>query len=206
MKTAALYIRVSTHNQNTDTQKLAVEQFAQRRGFSETLLYIDEGYSGAKDRRPRLDDLMKDARAKRFDVVVVFRFDRFARSLKHLVLALEEFQALGISFISVSESIDTSTPLGRMSYAMIAAMAEFERSIIQERIRAGLDRARAEGKHLGRPKRIFDRDQVRVLREAGYSVRNISRILQIPKSSVSDAILAMNTPSENRLGDFWIAQ
>src|SRR6516165_397074 len=125
MKRAALYMRVSTknHGQTTDTQAVALRDYAERRGFVVVDEYRDEGISGAKDRRPELDRMMADARKRRFDAVLVARFDRFARSTKHLVLALEEFQALGIDFISLNESIDTSTPMGRMVFTVIAAVA-----------------------------------------------------------------------------------
>src|SRR5215469_10327315 len=142
----ALYMRVSTkgHGQTTDTQALALREYAERRGFAIVGEYADEGISGARDRRPQLDRLMADARKRRFDAVLVARFDRFARSTKHLVLALEEFSSLGIDFISLNESIDTSSPMGRMVFTVIAAVAELERSIIRERVQAGVDLARRQ--------------------------------------------------------------
>src|SRR4029450_3650152 len=131
MKRAALYMGVSTkcHGQTTDTQALALREYAQRRGFRIVEEYRDEGISGSKDSRPALDRLMKDARARKFDVVIVARFDRFARSVSHLLRALEEFSHLGVHFISLSESVDTSTPVGKMVFTILAAVAELERSI-----------------------------------------------------------------------------
>jgi predicted site-specific integrase-resolvase len=144
----ALYMRVSTkgHGQTSDTQALALKEYAERRGF-DVQEYRDEGVSGTKDRRPALDKLMADARARKFDVVIVARFDRFARSVSHLLRALEEFKALGIDFVSLNESIDTSTPMGEMIFTVLAAVAELERSIITERVHAGVNRARKEGRH-----------------------------------------------------------
>src|SRR5215471_12495724 len=150
----ALYARVSTKNngQDPETQLITLREYAQHRGFEILGEYVDVGISGAKDRRPELDRLMTDARRRRFDVVLVARFDRFARSTKHLVLALEEFNALGVDFISLSESIDTSTPLGRMVFTVIGAVAELERSLVRERVVMGLNKARKCGTRLGRPR------------------------------------------------------
>src|ERR1051325_75777 len=147
-KRAGLYMRISTkgHGQTTDTQALALREYAGHRGFQIIDEYRDEGISGAKDRRPALDRLMADARKRRFDAVLVARFDRFARSTKHLVLALEEFSNLGVDFISLNEAVDTSSPMGRMVFTLIAAVAELERSIIRERVQAGVDRAKRQGK------------------------------------------------------------
>jgi DNA invertase Pin-like site-specific DNA recombinase len=184
MKTAALYIRVSTKEQNTDSQLVPLQAYAQLRGFDETLVYIDEGISGAKDRRPYLNELMKDARLRRFDTLIGARFDRFARSTQHLLSALEEFRALGIDFISLGESIDTTTPMGTMVFTIVAAFAQFERSIIQERIRAGLELAKRKGKQLGRPKQIFDRDKVIELADQGLSARRIAKILHLSDRTV----------------------
>src|SRR5262245_62316621 len=153
MKRSALYMRVSTkgHGQTTETQAVALRDYAAHRGFEIIEEYRDEGISGTRDSRPALDRLMKDARARKFDVVVVARFDRFARSVSHLLRALEEFSHLRIDFVSLSESIDTSTPMGRMVFTVIGAVAELERSLIRERVAMGLNRARKNGRRLGRP-------------------------------------------------------
>src|SRR5215471_7473872 len=144
MKRAALYMRVSTkgHGQTTETQALALCDYAAHRGFEIVEEYRDEGISGSKDSRPALDRLMKDARARKFDVVIVARFDRFARSVSHLLRALEEFSHLGIDFVSLSESIDTSTPMGKMIFTVLGAVAELERNLIRERVQMGISRAR----------------------------------------------------------------
>ena len=147
----ALYARVSTKNngQNPETQLVALREYAANRGFEITEEYVDLGVSGSKDRRPALDRMMKDARTRTIDAVLVTRFDRFARSTKHLVTSLEEFQALGVDFVSLGESVDTSTPMGKMIFTVLGAVAELERSLIKERVAMGLERARKEGKPHG---------------------------------------------------------
>ncbi len=149
---AALYARVSTANsgQDPEVQLLELREYCQRRG-SVTGEYIDVGISGAKERRPELDRLLADAHRRRFDAVVVWRFDRFARSVSHLLRALENFRALGIEFVSLSEQVDTSTPTGKMVFTVLGAVAELERSLIVERVKAGMRNARAKGKRIGRP-------------------------------------------------------
>jgi DNA invertase Pin-like site-specific DNA recombinase len=140
----ALYARVSTKNngQNPESQLVALRDYAAHRDFTIIEEYVDLGVSGGKDRRPALDRLMKDARARIIDAVLVSRFDRFARSTKHLVTTLEEFQALGVEFVSLGESVDTSTPMGKMIFTVLGAVAELERSLIKERVAMGLERAR----------------------------------------------------------------
>jgi DNA invertase Pin-like site-specific DNA recombinase len=151
---AALYARVSTLNngQSPEMQIRDFTEYCQRRGWTATE-YVDVGVSGAKDRRPELDRLMVDAHRRCFDVVVVWKFDRFARSVSHLLRALETFNSLGIAFVSLGEQIDTSTPAGRMVFTVLGAVAELERSLIAERVRAGMRNARARGKKIGRPPR-----------------------------------------------------
>jgi DNA invertase Pin-like site-specific DNA recombinase len=185
MKRAALYMRVSTkgHGQTTETQALALREYAGHRGFEIVEEYRDEGISGSKDSRPALDRLMKDARARKFDVVIVARFDRFARSVSHLLRALEEFSHLGIDFVSLSESIDTSTPMGKMIFTVLGAVAELERNLIKERVHMGISRARKEGKQLGRPKRIFDREKAQAMLET-MSVREAARHLGVSRGVV----------------------
>jgi DNA invertase Pin-like site-specific DNA recombinase len=188
---AALYMRVSTrgHGQDTETQAIALREYASHRGFEIVEEYADRGFSGAKERRPALDRLMEDARAKKFDAVLVARFDRFARSTKHLITALEEFKALGISFASLAESVDTSTAMGEFFFTVLGAFAQLERNVIKERIATGLARAKKEKKILGRPKCIFNRQKAVELQSEGKSVRQIAAILSVGKSIVARALV-----------------
>ncbi len=177
----ALYARVSTKNgQDPETQLLALREYAKARRLEVFAEYVDVGISGSKEKRPSLNRLMKDARKRRFDAVLVARFDRFARSTRHLVLALEEFNALGVDFISLSESIDTSTPMGKMVFTVIAAVAELERSIIRERVIMGLQRAVAQGKRIGRPAARLDYDELQALRAKGLSYSRNHRVDHFP--------------------------
>jgi len=145
---AAIYARVSTVNAGQDPtmQTRELREYCERRGWTVSGEYVDAGISGAKDRRPELDRLMADAHKRRFDVVAVWKFDRFARSVTHLLRALDTFRVLGVEFVSLSESLDTATPAGRMVFTVLGAVAELERSLIAERVRAGLRNARAKGK------------------------------------------------------------
>jgi len=152
MKKAAIYTRVSTLDQHPEMQRQELVEYVKRRGWSLYKEYSDKGVSGTKERRPALDALLEDCRQKRFEVLVVWKFDRFARSLKQLVNALELFRTLGIGFVSCTEAIDTSLPHGEMLFQIIGAIAQWERSLIVERVRAGLQHARSQGKRLGRPR------------------------------------------------------
>src|SRR5262245_30691771 len=192
MKTVAIYARVSTKNtsQTPETQLLQLREHASNNGLTVVNEFVDHGVSGAKERRPRLDALMAAARKGAFDAVICWKFDRFARSTRHLVQALEEFQTLGIHFISLTESIDTSTPMGRMIFTVLGAVAELERSLICERVTSGLARARKQGKTLGRPKTIADRERVRSMRQEGQSLRAIASTLSLSKSTVFNILNA----------------
>lgn len=150
---AAIYARVSTtnHGQDVSLQTRELEQFAQARGWRLVDSYLDIGISGTKVKRPELDRLMADAHKRRFDVVCCWRFDRFARSVSHLLRALETFKALGIDFVSFSEQMDTSTPAGKMVFTVLGAVAELERSLIVERVKAGMRNALTKGARIGRP-------------------------------------------------------
>lgn len=148
----ALYARVSTTEQTCENQLLELRRYAAARGWTHATEYVDEGVSGSKDRRPALDRLLADARRRRFGVLVVWRLDRLGRNLKHLVTLVEELTALGVGFISLGEGIDLTTPAGRLLCHLLAALAEFERERIRERVHAGLARAKAQGRRLGRPK------------------------------------------------------
>lgn len=163
---AALYARVSTNNgQSPQMQLRELREYTKRRGWKVVGEYTDAGISGAKDRRPELDKLVADAHRRKFDAVVVWKFDRFARSVSHLLRALETFDSLGIAFVSLSEQIDTTTPAGKLVFTVLGAVAELERSLIGERVRAGLRNARAKGIRLGRPPlRQLSTTEVRNLR------------------------------------------
>ena len=154
---------------------------------------MDLGISGSKEKRPALDQLMADAKRRRFDAVLVARFDRFARSTRHLIQALEEFNALGVDFISLSESIDTSTPMGKMVFTIISAVAELERSLIRERVVMGLHKARQQGKKLGRPRLSVDVQRLRKLKSEGLSLRAIARETGISRTTVSDLLSASSS-------------
>jgi DNA invertase Pin-like site-specific DNA recombinase len=186
-KTVALYARVSTLDQNCELQLADLRRYAQQR-FGQSYEYVDEGVSGGQRRRPQLDGLVRDAHKRLFDVVLVWKFDRFARSLKHLIDALEEFRVLGIDFISFTEGIDTTTPSGQLLFHVVGAVAQFERDLIAERVRAGMAYARAMGKKLGRPHAVVDREMVAQLRVQGLSLRIIARTLNVPVSRVRRAL------------------
>ena len=183
---AALYARISTANngQSPDMQLRELREYCERRGWTVAGEYVDSGFSGAKDRRPELDRLMADAHKRRFDVVAVWKFDRFARSVSHLLRALDTFRVLGIEFVSLSELLDTATPAGRMVFTVLGAVAELERSLIAERVRAGLRNARAKGKRLGRPRVAVDGAQIARLRASGLSWPKIARELGVSVGTV----------------------
>lgn len=183
---AAIYARVSTANNGQDprVQTRELQEYCQRRGWTVAGEYVDVGISGTKEKRPELDRLLADAYRRRFDAVVVWRFDRFARSVSHLLRAFGNFQALGIEFVSLSEQLDTSTPTGKMVFTVLGAVAELERSLIVERVKAGLRNARAKGKTLGRPKKVVDASQIARLRAQGLGWKKISREMGIGVSTV----------------------
>jgi DNA invertase Pin-like site-specific DNA recombinase len=185
----AIYARVSTtnHGQDASLQTRELRQFAEARGWTVASEYVDAGISGAKDSRPELNRLMSDAHKRRFDVVCVWKFDRFARSVSHLLRALETFQALGIQFVSLSEQLDTSTPTGKMVFTVLGAVAELERSLIAERVRAGLRNAIVKGKRLGRPRKVVDPSKIATLRAQGRSWRTIARQLGMSARSARRA-------------------
>jgi DNA invertase Pin-like site-specific DNA recombinase len=174
MKKSAIYVRVSTSEQDPAMQLLDLKRYAQQRGFEIYKEYVAVGVSGTKASRPALDSLMDAARKRLFDVVLVWRFDRFARSTKHLVDALHEFRALGIDFISYQEAIDTSSPIGEAMFTIISAMAKLERDIIVERVKAGMRKAKEQGKRIGRPKAVVDVDNIISLRQQGLSLQAIA--------------------------------
>ena len=184
----AIYARVSTTDQSTDCQLLDLRQYAADRGWHIFREYTDNGISGTKDNRPALNELMDDARKRKFAVVLVWRFDRFARSTRHLINALDEFRNLGVDFVSYQENIDTSSPLGSAIFTIISAVAQLERDIIAERVKAGLRRAVENGMKLGRPRTPIDGEKVHRLRSQGLSHRAIATRLGISHSTVGQIL------------------
>ena len=185
MKRIAIYARVSTTDHCTESQLLDLRRYVRERGWNSFREYVDEGISGTKNSRPALNELMNDTKNRRFDVVLVWRFDRFARSTKHLILALEEFKNLVIDFVSYQENIDISSPLGSAIFTIISAVAQLERDIIAERVKAGHRRARKNGKKLGRPRVNIDPDESYRLRLKGLSLRQIATELGLSRSTVA---------------------
>jgi DNA invertase Pin-like site-specific DNA recombinase len=184
MKRAAVYVRVSTVDQHPETQLHDLRQFAAQRGFHIVQEYTDHGFSGTKARRPALDQLMEDARRHKFDALMVWSIDRLARSTKHLLQTLDELNGLGIQFLSQREAIDTEGPLGRAIVVIVSAMAELERCVIIERVRAGMRRAKLEGRRIGRAPLNIDREQVAHDRRSGMSLTQVATKHRISRASV----------------------
>jgi DNA invertase Pin-like site-specific DNA recombinase len=185
----ALYARVSTLNgQDPEMQLRELREYSSRRGWSISNEYIDQGISGSKESRPALNELMGDAHRRKFDAVLVWKIDRFGRSLKHLVNSLAELGALGVAFISFRDNLDLSTPSGRLMFQIIGAMAEFERALIQERVRAGLRNAEAKGRRLGRPRVVVDASRIASLRSQGRSWSQIRAELGVSKGTAQRAV------------------
>lgn len=178
---AALYSRVSTDDQEPENQLQELRRYTDARGWS-AREYVDRGVSGTKDRRPALDQLVADAKRRRFDVLVCWRLDRLGRSLKHLVTLLDDMQSLGVAFVSLNEGIDATTPAGRLQMHVLAAIAEFERARIVERVKAGLARAKAQGKHLGRPMGHVPADRVQSVKH--LSVQKAAEALCVSRSTL----------------------
>ena len=192
MKRVAVYARVSTSNgQNPEMQLQEVRQYCTRREMTIVREYVDKGISGARERRPALDQLLVDCQRRAVDCVVVYRYDRFARSLRQLVNALEEFRSLGIDFISLHEGVDTSTPNGRLVFGIFASIAEFERELIRDRVRSGLALAKSNGRRLGRPRVVVERLQIASLRKEGRSWAEICRALGVSKGTAQRAVRAL---------------
>ena len=180
----AVYARVSTVNgQDPEMQLRELREYCERRKWNIFREYVDIGISGTKEKRPELDRLLADAHRRRFDAVVVWKFDRFARSVLFLLRALETFRAQGIEFVSLSEQIDTSTPMGKLVFTILSSIAEMERSMIVDRVRAGLKNARAKGKKLGRPRKVANSDEINRLRSEGASWRAVGIALGVSPST-----------------------
>ena len=186
----ALYARVSTAiGQSPEMQLVELREYASRRGWEIFREYVDHGISGSKESRPELNRLMADVHRRHFDVVLCWKVDRFGRSLKHLVNALADLDSYGIAFVSLRDNLDLSTPSGRLMFQIIGAMAEFERSLIQERVRAGLRNAKIKGKTLGRPRRVVNGDHMARLREQGESFREIAKAVGVSPGTVRTRLL-----------------
>jgi DNA invertase Pin-like site-specific DNA recombinase len=187
---AAIYARVSTAHggQNPEMQLRELREYCQRRGWDVAGEYVDVGISGSKERRPQLDRLLADCRRRLVGAVVVYRYDRFARSLRQLVNALCEFDALGIQFVSLHEGVDTSTPNGRLVFGIFASIAEFERELIRDRVRSGIAAARAKGKKLGRPRLNVAASQIASLRAEGLTLRQIASRVGCSTGKVSSSL------------------
>jgi len=189
----AIYARVSTvgQGQSPEMQLRELREYTERRGWILAGEYVDTGISGAKDSRPELNRLMTDAHRRRFDCFAVWKFDRFARSVSHLLRALDTFRALGVEFVSLSESLDTTTPAGRMAFTVLGAVAELERSLFVERVKAGLRNARAKGKRLGRPRIVVDSAQIAALRKQGRSWSEICEQTGLSKGTAQRAVASL---------------
>jgi len=184
----ALYARVSTFaGQDPEMQLRELREYCERRSLQIVDEYVDKGVSGSRERRPALDRLRADCRKRWVDAVVVYRYDRFARSLRQLVNALEEFRVLGIDFISIHEGVDTSTPNGRLIFGIFASIAEFERELIRDRVRSGLASAKAKGRRLGRPRSTVDVARIVSLRDSGASWRAISHEMGLAVGTLHNA-------------------
>ena len=186
----ALYGRVSTvdKGQDVELQLRDLRRYVEARGWISHREYIDEGVSGAKVRRPALEALLDDCRKRRVDVVLVWRLDRLGRSLKHLLMILDELRTLGVAFYSYRENLDFTTATGQLMFQLLGAFAEFERQLIRERVKAGLANARAKGKVLGRPRRLVDAERIRELRARGGSLRAIAKAMGVSTTVVRGAL------------------
>lgn len=193
----AIYARVSTSDQSCDMQLNELREYVSKQGWPVFAEYVDTGFSGASSSRPQLDRLLRDARLRKFEAVLVWKLDRWGRSVAHCVRSIQELVSLGIRFLSPTESIDTRTesPMSRFLLHLFAAFAEMEREIIRERVQAGVRNAKAKGITLGRPQRVFRRDEAQRLRAQGASWRAIARTLSVPMSTVIDACRSENPPA-----------
>jgi DNA invertase Pin-like site-specific DNA recombinase len=178
---AAIYARVSTLDQEPENQLQELRRYVEARHWASTE-FVDRGVSGAKDRRPALDALLKDAKRRRFDVLVCWRLDRLGRNLKHLITLLDELQSVGVAFVSLTEGIDATTPAGKLQMHILGAIAEFERERIRERVMAGLQRARMQGQRLGRPRAPVPIEWVH--RVSGLPIDEAAVTLGVSRSTV----------------------
>src|SRR5882762_7451455 len=184
----AIYVRVSTTEQNVSLQRNELREYCQRRSLEIAEEYEDRA-SGAKDNRPALMRMLTDARLRRFDAIAVWKIDRFGRSLRHLVNTLADLEALGVAFISLRDGFDFSTPSGKLQFHVLAAVAQFERELIKERVVAGMKQARKAGKHCGRPRCEVDAGRVRKMRAGGATWETIAKALRVPRSVCQRAVI-----------------
>jgi DNA invertase Pin-like site-specific DNA recombinase len=196
-----IYARVSTKDQNCSLQLNDLRAYCAARQLDIANEYVDWGESGAKDSRPQLNAMMSDARKRKLDMVLVWRWDRFARSTKNLLLALEEFRALKIQFVSFQEDIDTGTPIGQVLFTLIAAMAELERNLIVERVCAGIRNARAKGKRLGRPRQRVQVERIAELQASGMSLRQIAAELGCGYGTVRERLQSSERKTPCRIAE-----
>jgi DNA invertase Pin-like site-specific DNA recombinase len=187
----ALYLRVSTTDQDPESQGREVRAFVAARGWETVEVYQDLGVPGARTHRPALDKLVRDAWRGKFQAVVVWDLSRIARRTLHALQLLQKFEQMEVRLVAVKQTFDTDTPLGRASFTLAAMFAELERSTLSERVRAGMARARAEGKHVGRPERVVDLEELRRLRAEGRSIRQIARSIGIPSSTVAKRLASL---------------
>jgi DNA invertase Pin-like site-specific DNA recombinase len=184
LKRAALYARVSTPDQNPETQLIELRAMAKQRGFEIIDEFVDHGVSGARTKRPGLDSLLSAVRSAKVDVVMVWAFDRMARSVRHFLEVVDDFTHLNVEFVSLRESVDTGGPLGRAFITILGAIAELERSLIIERVRAGMRRAKLEGRKLGRPRLDLDTKQILLDHARGMSLSQIARAHHASRTSI----------------------
>lgn len=192
---AGLYLRVSTSDQTTQNQRVELEAYCRRQGWEVAGTYDDSGVSGAKAERPALNRMLADAASKKLDVIVCWKIDRLGRSTVHLLGLLERLQALGVGFVSTTQAIDTTTAYGRMVLTFLSAIAEFERDLIKERVRAGMRRAREEGVRVGRPRTAIDIRRALELRRAGLGFKQVARQIGVPRSTLFRTLQAIPKPS-----------
>ncbi len=190
MKKTAIYCRVSTNTQSNglESQILSCKSYCEQNGISEYEVFQDEGISGAKTSRPGLDEMMKAVREGKISAVVTFSFSRFGRSTIHLITALEEFNKLGVQFVSVSERLDTQSPIGKVIFQILSSLAEFEREQIASRVKNGLVNARAKGKRLGAPRKPINRELLLRLKNQGLSLSEIGRLMGCSSATICRAL------------------
>jgi len=191
--TVAIYARVSTREQSADMQLADLRRFAQARGWKVAGEFVDSGVSGATTSRPEFDRMTAALRRREADALLCWRFDRVGRSTMHLLAVLEELRSLGVGFVSVTEGIDTTTPAGKMVFTFLAAIAEFERGLIRERVSAGVASARERGVRFGRPRVGFDAARAVAMRQSGSSIREIARAVKTSPATVCRALGSLRT-------------